>query len=861
MKKACILLFIAITSMAYAKTYYVSPTGKDNNPGTFPQPWLTWQKAFNSTTASDTCYFRGGNYLISTGVLMDLTGNDGTRTKPTCFFAYPPDFVAGNYPELDCSGIQSSPNERVGLGIRGVNNLYFKGLTVKNMYQRDTNEIARMITVGWTANPALRCNNITFENCTIHHGRGAFGVGIADTVRFINCDGHDLCDSLTAYDPGGAGTAFGTTRVYYPDCDKQYVYYKGCRAWRCSDQGWGLETAGTIVIDSCWSIHNGFYRSPIHDDMKGSGYKVYQTTPTYQRNAKYIIKNCLAVDNEIRGFNVADDDAYLYDTIPEFRLNMYNNFAYRNGYEHEDVSEYYGHGFKDTKNIDTVGAYDHIYANNLSFDNGGGSPSWGDLQHGDYIPGTRHRLTNKFDSTATTITDLDFISLDTTGLCGPRQADWSLPITTFGHLAPTSECIDAGTDVGLDYSGSAPDIGWCESFSVSATPAAPVYICSVIENTMPGRLDITYSLTLANNIVPPASTFTVKVNTVTRTVSLVTISGTKVLLTLSSPVVYGDIVTVAYTKPASNPLQTVSGGQAASITAQSVTNNCTAPAANQSPVVSISSPTKSTSFIAPATITIDAVASDPDGTIAKVEFYSGIVKIGERTAFPYSYTWKEVAEGTYSITAAATDNNNARTLAAAVSVTVNKSAIAVNQLPIVTITSPMNNNKNKKYRKNDKIVIVAEASDPDGYISNVEFKNGSITLAEVTTAPYIYVWNAVDTGSFIITAIASDNLGTTSASSSIELSVGLIYDLNSEIINLYPNPNNGHFTIDFISGLPENSNRVTIVSLAGNTVYEGTLAGEVNTKEIDLSGSASGTYILMVTNDQSIVTTKKVIKK
>ena len=56
----------------------------------------------------------------------------------------------------------------------------------------------------------------------------------------------------------------------------------------------------------------------------------------------------------------------------------------------------------------------------------------------------------------------------------------------------------------------------------------------------------------------------------------VAISGTKVLLTLASPVVYGDVVTVAYTKPASNPLQTASGGQAASITAQNVTNNVAA---------------------------------------------------------------------------------------------------------------------------------------------------------------------------------------------------------------------------------------------------------------------------------------------
>ena len=53
---------------------------------------------------------------------------------------------------------------------------------------------------------------------------------------------------------------------------------------------------------------------------------------------------------------------------------------------------------------------------------------------------------------------------------------------------------------------------------------------------------------------------------------------------------------------------------------------------------------------------------------------------------------------------------------------------------------------------------------------------------------------------------------------------------------------------------------VTIVSLAGKTVFEETIAEEEYTKEIDLSGSSSGTYILMITNDQNIVTTKKFIK-
>ena len=42
---------------------------------------------------------------------------------------------------------------------------------------------------------------------------------------------------------------------------------------------------------------------------------------------------------------------------------------------------------------------------------------------------------------------------------GPRQADGSLPNIDFLKLAAGSQMIDKGTDVGLPYTGAAPDLG------------------------------------------------------------------------------------------------------------------------------------------------------------------------------------------------------------------------------------------------------------------------------------------------------------------------------------------------------------------------------------------------------------------
>ena len=92
--------------------------------------------------------------------------------------------------------------------------------------------------------------------------------------------------------------------------------------------------------------------------------------------------------------------------------------------------------------------------------------------------------------------------------------------------------------------------------------------------------------------------------------------------------------------------------------------------ANQKPTVGLSSPTNGATFSAPATIAIAASAADPDGTVARVEFYSGSTLLGTDTTSPYSFSWTGVAAGSYTLKAIAYDNTGASTTSATVSVTV-----------------------------------------------------------------------------------------------------------------------------------------------------------------------------------------------
>lgn len=100
---------------------------------------------------------------------------------------------------------------------------------------------------------------------------------------------------------------------------------------------------------------------------------------------------------------------------------------------------------------------------------------------------------------------------------------------------------------------------------ISVVP--PVYASSVIENSTPSLIELNFSLSLAN-VVPPAAAFNCQVNSLARTVNSVLISGNKVQLTLANAIKPGDLVTISYTKPTNNPLQTTDGGQATSITSQ-----------------------------------------------------------------------------------------------------------------------------------------------------------------------------------------------------------------------------------------------------------------------------------------------------
>ncbi|MCU0431639.1 MAG: Ig-like domain-containing protein [Cytophagaceae bacterium] len=187
---------------------------------------------------------------------------------------------------------------------------------------------------------------------------------------------------------------------------------------------------------------------------------------------------------------------------------------------------------------------------------------------------------------------------------------------------------------------------------------------------------------------------------------------------------------------------------------------------NVGPTVELTAPVANASFMAPAVVNISANASDADGSISRVEFYHGTTLVGSDNTSPYSFTWTGVAAGTYSITARAIDNLGASGVSSPVSVVVDPST--VNVAPVVSITAPANNTAATAPAT---FTIAASASDADGTIQQVQFFSGSTLLGSDATAPYSFNWSGVAAGTYVLTARATDDAGTSTTSAAVTVTV------------------------------------------------------------------------------------------
>lgn len=429
-----LLLCMVVCSLAPASEYYLSPTGSDGGPGSFTQPFASLARAQQAVSAGDTVWVRGGVYEYDAGagasqnaMLFDKSGAPGARIN---YWAYP-----GETPVFDF--YDYLPTERIrGFSVQA-DYLHFKGLELRGVQQVITN-----VNESW----AIRVEgsggdwNI-FEQLDLHHneGPGLFIVNGGNNL-VLNSDSHHN------YDPDRGGENADGFGSHSDDDGNVFI---GNRAWENSDDGYDfINSKGRVELIDSWAWRNGYIPGTNSAAGNGAGIKAggflldSSKFPAPEDVPTNLVQGSLSFDNRVQGF---------YSNHHPGGIDWINNTAFSNS-----------RGFDLTNDVDPQDwPADHYLRNNISFDNGQ------DLRNANQslIDDEFNTWNDGFEASAA-----DFVSLISTGADGPRLADGGLPDLEFMKLALDSDLIDAGQDVGLAFTGAAPDLGAFEASGIMLQP-------------------------------------------------------------------------------------------------------------------------------------------------------------------------------------------------------------------------------------------------------------------------------------------------------------------------------------------------------------------------------------------------------
>jgi len=109
--------------------------------------------------------------------------------------------------------------------------------------------------------------------------------------------------------------------------------------------------------------------------------------------------------------------------------------------------------------------------------------------------------------------------------------------------------------------------------------------------------------------------------------------------------------------------------------------------------------------------------------------------------------------------------------AASANVTLQAAALTasgVDNPPFAVLTNPVSN---ATFSEPANITLNATAQDFDGTVTNVAFYSGATKIGEKATVPYSMTWSNVSRGHYLLSAVATDNMGQTSCETPVDVFV------------------------------------------------------------------------------------------
>jgi hypothetical protein len=255
----------------------------------------------------------------------------------------------------------------------------------------------------------------TLENCAFYDNRNT-GLEINEGGAYTTVLN---CDAYRNYDPkkyGGMADGFAPKQTQGPG-----NVLVGCRAWENSDDGFDTyDSPEVVVIERSWAFRNGVDVWGYGGfDGNGNGFKLGGN----RQVAHNRITGSVAFGNVVKGFDQNNNAG---------GLTILNCTGYANGTNF---------GLGNPVNDGEL----HLLRNNVSL---GASDSIAnaDAEYNSWNSGF-------------SVSAADFESLDVAQATVARNPDGSLPQTALFRLTAASSLVDAGVDVGLSFTGSAPDLG------------------------------------------------------------------------------------------------------------------------------------------------------------------------------------------------------------------------------------------------------------------------------------------------------------------------------------------------------------------------------------------------------------------
>lgn len=447
----------------YCQDSITNPNASDLNTGyDFNFPKATMQAVIDATegTDIDTIYFRSGVDSIQAGEWVTYDPDNGfgygVHGKDSLTF------LTWDTDTFYVDGTNSTNGENIfNVGYTG----YFKikgNFIFQNKQQEEENDIIRQLAF-------YNNDNLWIEGVVSRNSGGyGFTINAWDTLYLINCDSYENYDwwmDGVTYIPGNKADGFA---ISSGGETTDYGYVQGCRAWLNSDDGMEYSPATEFIIDSVWVFANGY-------DVGGLGVGIKYGPGYIAAAGSRVTKHCISAYNKGPSFAFQNLTHITNGPIGEF----YNNLSYKtqSGFQ-AAVGDF----------DCTIGDGAMVLNNNLFYDHTGASYYAQTWFYGlcmnsstdlvlNFVTGSNNTFYidpldesyfwsyNDTISWAETGKDAQWVSLPDSAttlsvLSAARKSGGYLPdIGNYFKLASTSDLIDAGTDVGLSYDGSAPDLG------------------------------------------------------------------------------------------------------------------------------------------------------------------------------------------------------------------------------------------------------------------------------------------------------------------------------------------------------------------------------------------------------------------